>query len=544
MQQNRMTRVVEGIKHALGASSVQPAPQPTPSFKAQGTQHLTNYAFSYAGVVGNTSAPVHVNQGISAASLPEPPMPEAPTGQTSVPSFRTQVDRSDDLLAKTNRVTANTDATTFRTGSVMSDVIRNFLEANPDMAATVNAYLRVGIPKGYKLTGHDLDGRINREATAAAHEILTRITFLADPTAGYNPTTDLHSLSETLGRELLLEGAASLELVLDDMGSPIYPAPVAVSTLQFKEDADKGVFPVQVIGGDEIPLDLATMFYVSVDQDLLTPYAVAYLGVAVRAVLADEGFSNFLQRQLKRNIAPRLVAKIVEEKLKKSVDPKVLNDPTKFRSYVTGLITSIQTQLEDLEPEQALISTDMVEYDTKMPGGTGAGVGTLLESVHGILESRVTAALKSLPAVLGRDTSSGSATTSTMLFLKSAAMLSTKLNVLYSRMLTIAVRLLGHNCYVKFEYDHLDLRPEPEQAAYRSMQQSTVLEQLSLGFITDEQACIMLTGQLPPDGYVNKSGTMFKSNAGAAQNTTSQTSLMNGQPDNLKSDAPTGAKGD
>lgn len=480
----------------------------------------------------------------AAATLPEPPLPEAPNKQGSQPSYRTTPERTDDLLAKSNRVTANTDATTFRTGSSMSDVIRNFLEANPDMSATVNAYLRVGIPKGFKLTGHDLDGRINPEATKLAHELLTRITFLGDPTAGYNPTTDLQSLSESLGRELLLEGACAMELVLDDMQLPTYPVPVAVSTLQFKEDSNRGLYPVQVIGGDEFELDIATMFYMSVDQDLLTPYSVAFLGVAVRAVLADEGFSNFLQRQLKRNIAPRLIATIIEEKLKKSVDPKVLNDPTKFREYMTGLIASVQAQLNDLEPEQALIATDSVTYDMKAPGGSGDGVGSLLESVHGILQDRVTAALKSLPAVLGRDTSSGSATTSTMLFLKSAAMISTKLNTLYSRMFTIAVRLMGLNCYVKFEYDSLDLRPEPEQAAYRQMQQSTVLDLLSLGMLTDEQACIMLTGQLPPEGYQNKSGTMFRNGSGTTQNTTSQTSLMNGSKDNLKSDAPTGAKGE
>lgn len=479
---------------------------------------------------------------MQAATLPEPALPEAPTKQTSLPSFRTSAARTEGLLTKTNRVTANTDATTFRTGGTMSDVIRNFLEANPDMAATVNAYLRVGIPKGFKLTGHDLDGRINAEATKLAHEILTRITFLGDPTAGYNPTTDLQSMSETLGRELLLEGACALELVLDDMQLPTYPVPVAVSTLQFKEDKAKGVYPVQVIAGQEYDLDIPTMFYVSVDQDLLTPYAVAYLGAAIRAVLADESFSNFLQRQLKRNIAPRMIATVIEEKIKKSVDPKIAANPDKMRDYVVGLISQVESTLEDLEPEDALIGTDAISYDLKAPGGTGSGVGSLYKEVDQILKDRLTAALKSLPAVLGRDTSSGSATTSTYLFLKSAGMISTKLNTLYSRMLTQAVRLMGMNCFVKFEYEELDLRPKAEQEAYMQMKQSRILMLCSLGFLTTEQTSIELTGALPPEGMPDISGTNFMSGSAQVPNTTSQTSLMNGQPDNLKSDAPTGAK--
>lgn len=480
----------------------------------------------------------------AAAALPEPELPEAKKGQTSIPSFRTEVERSTDLLRKSTRATVNTDATTFRTNTNPSELIRNFLEANPDLSATVNAYLRVGIPKHYKVIAKTLDGQIDPNATSAVHEILNRITYLSDPTLGYNPTTDLHSLSETLGRELLLDGAMCLELVLDENLLPVYPAPIATSTLQFREDKVKGVYPVQVIAGEEIELDLPTVFYMSVDQDLKTPYAVGFLAVSMKAVLNDERFANFLQRQLQRNLSPRTVATIIEDKIKKSLSVEIQNDPKKFQDYITELLGAIESNLMDLNPEDALISTDAITYDMKAPGGTGAGVGSLLEAVHEILQDRVTAALKSLPAVLGRDSSSGSATTSTMLFLKSAAVLTNKLNVIYSRMLTMAVRLLGHNCLVQFEYEELDLRPKGEQEAYKAMEQSRILDLLSLGFLTDEQACVMLTGHLPPAGYQPKSGTMFRGGSPVnVQDTTSQTSLMNGSKDNLKSDTPQKPKG-
>lgn len=480
----------------------------------------------------------------AAATLPDLPTPTVKKGQLTTPSYRTQAERSEDLLRRVTRVTANTDATTFRTNSDPAELIRNFLAANPDMAATVNAYLRVGIPRDFTITAHDMDGRINPQVTAVANEILTRITYLSDPTLGYNPTTDLHSLSESLGRELLLDGAMCLELVLDEQNLPLYPAPVAVSKLQFREDRQKGVYPVQVIGGEEYDLDSPTVFYVSVDQDLLTPFAVGFLAVSVRAVLNDERFSNFLQRQLARNLSPRTVATIIEEKIKKSVSVEVSSDPKKFAAHIENIIGQIESNLMDLQPEDALISTDGVTYDMKAPGGTGAGVGDLLKAVHDILQDRVTSSLKSLPAVLGRDSSSGSATTSTMLFLKSAEVIIAKLDVLYSRMFTLAVRILGHNCYVKFRYDDLDLRPKGEQEAYKSMKQSRILDLLSIGFYTDEQACVMLTGQLPPEGYQPKTGTMFRGGSSSqVQNTTSQTSLMNGQKDDLKSSTPEAPKG-
>lgn len=481
----------------------------------------------------------------AAGKLADVPLPTPPSGQVTIPGYRPQEERSANLLRKTTRVNANTDATSFRTGSSTSEVIRNFAAANPDMSSTINAYLRTGIPKSYRITAHDLDGRINPEATKAAHEILTRITFLGDPNQGYNPTSDLQSISESLGKELLFEGAMALELVLDDMGMPTAPVPIAVSTLQFREDSKRGIYPVQVVAGKEIDLDFPTIFYVSVDQDLLTAYAEGYLVTALRAVLADEDFNNFLIRQLRRNIAPRMIVTIIEENLKKSMAIGTLNNPDKMKEVLENTMAGISETIENLEPEDSIITTDAVGYKLAAPGegaGGAGGVGTMLKAIHEQLQSRLTAALKTLPAVLGRDSGQGSATVSAYLFLKSAEVLALKLGVIYSRMLTVAVRLLGMNCYVDFKYDDVDLRPKGEQEAYRAMEQDRILEQLSLGFITDEQACVALTGKLPPDGYQPKSGTMFKTTSRQVPNTTSQTSLMNGQKDSLKSDAPTGKK--
>ena len=120
-----------------------------------------------------------------------------------------------------------------------------------------------------------------------------------------------------------------------------------------------------------------------------------------------------------------------------------------------------------------------------------------------------------------------------MLFLKNANLIRTKLNTLYSRILTQAVRLQGLDVVVTFTYAHLDLRPQGELEAYKSMEQSRILDQLSLGMITDEEACLVLTGNLPPAGYKPLSGTMFRQGQAAeiVENPASQTSSMSkGKP--------------
>ena len=470
--------------------------------------------------------------------LPSVPPTKPPNRPTALPSFKTMVSKATSVLPQADRGLANTDILTIRASGKTPDVIRGLAAASPDLSATVNAYLRVGIPEEYTVIARDPDGAINVEATKLAQEVLRRIAYYGDPSLGYNPTTDLQSLSESLGKELLLYGAMSAELALDKQRSPLYLNPVSVTKVKFYEE-DGGVYPQQLIGGVPINLDIPTFFYISVDQDLLTPYATSMFESAIQAVLADASFMNDLRKSMQRVIQPRLIATIIEEKVKTSLPPDILNDTEKMTTFYNDLMSSVQSAMTGLNPEDALVGFDSVEYSMLNSTTGGGNVGDTLKTVQALLESKLAAGAKTLPAVLGRDGTGSSATTSSMLFLKNADLIRRKLNILYSRALTQAVRLSGQDVYVEFRYADLDLRPQGELEAYKAMRQSRILELLSLGIISDEEASIQLTGNLPRDGYTPLSGTMFKSGTVASANPTSQTSNM-GQQDKGKSDSVTG----
>lgn len=470
--------------------------------------------------------------------LPAAPLPKAPNRPQALPSFKTQVAKATSFLLRKERNLANTSTVAYRAGQDTPTVVRDLAASNPDLSATLAAYLRVGIPDTYTVIARDMDGAINAEATAVAQEVLRRITFLGDATLGYNPGTDIQSLSESLGKELLLYGGMGLELVLDKQRLPLNFNPVSITKIKFKEE-DGGVFPVQVVGGQEFPLDVPTFFMVTLDQDLLTPYSSSYFESAIQAVLADAQFLDDLRRSMARVIQPRLTAKIVEEKVKSSVPPEILNDPAKLAAYYNELIANVTTLLTGLEPDDALVSFDAVEYSMLASSAPSDSVANTLKAVQVLLESKLAAGAKTMPAILGRDGSSTSATSSSMLFLKNANIVRTKLNTIYSRALTQAVRLMGQDCYVEFRYADLDLRPQAELEAYKSMQQSRILELLSLGFITDEQASIELTGNMPPPGMKPLSGTMFKTGTSTVANPDSQTSTMRG----LEPSTPAAPKG-
>lgn len=473
-------------------------------------------------------------------SLPPVQLPKPPKGQSTIPSFKTQVGRATSALPQGDRRLANTDVTTYRTGANTRAVLRDMAGSSPDLSSTLNAYNRVGIPSRYTVIARDMDGAINRESTKIAQELLRRLCFLGDPSLGWNPTTDIQSLSESLARELVLYGAMGLELVLDKSRTPAYLQPVSVTKIQWKEE-DGGVYPVQVVAGNEVSLDIPTFFYLSVDQDLLTAYSDSMVESSIQAILADGYFLNSLRQSMQRVIQPRLIATLIEEKVKEGIPPEIVNDPEKLGAFYTNLIGQLTTQLTDLQPEEALVSFDNVEYRMLSPDSSGGRVGETLAAVQKLIESKLAAGSKTMPSVLGRDTGASAATTSTMLFMKNADVVRRKLNAIYSRALTVAVRLLAQDVFVEFTYEELDLRPDGELEAYKAMKQSRTLELLSLGLIEDDEASINLTGRLTPDGMAPLSGTMFKSGSANIGNPQSQTSTM-GVKDELKPSTPTKPK--
>ena len=393
--------------------------------------------------------------------LPTPAPTKAPNKPQAILSFKTQIARAASALQRSDRRLANTDIATYRTSNDTRTVVRDLAASNPDLSATVNSYLRVGIPTEYTVIARDPAGVINVEATKLAQELLRRLTYLGDVSLGYNPVSDLQSLSESLAKELLQYGSMGLELALDKQRLPLYLNAVSVTKLQFKEE-DGGVYPVQVIAGNEISLDIPTFFYLSLDQDLLTAYSSSFLEPAIQAVLADTAFLNDLRKSMQRVIQPRLVATIIEEKVKASAPPEIASDPEKMGQLYTSLIDQLNEVLTGLNPEDALVSFDNVEYDMLKSEGSSSSIADTLAIVQKLIESKLAAGAKSMPAILGRDSSGSTATTSAMLFLKNANIIRTKLNTIYSRMLTQAVRLMAQDVYVEFTYAELDLRPQAE----------------------------------------------------------------------------------
>jgi len=335
-----------------------------------------------------------------AAQLPPAPTPKVKPKQQSIPSYvRNTQSRADSDLPRTDRNLANTDALTFRSSQDTRSVIRDYIKATPDLSAGVFAYLRTAVTSGYTAKARNMDGTFNREATILLQEILTRFDVVHDYNDGFSGIWSLRSLSESLGKEILTNGAMALELVLDKGRLPRTLAPVATQQIVFRQD-DKWLRPYQKIGNESIDLDYPTFFYTALDQDLLEAYADSPLESALQPVIADHDFFNDLRRLVKRALHPRVNVTINEEKFRKTIPQDVLLDPDKLSAYTKSVLDDIEEMINDLAPEDAIVHFDFIEVDYLNHGNASpAGEEEILMN---IARSRVASASKTLPSILGR----------------------------------------------------------------------------------------------------------------------------------------------
>ena len=451
-----------------------------------------------------------------ATELPSQPLPQVKGPQQSLPSYLNNAKPNPAMaFLLADRRLASKDISTYRSGTSTRQTIRDFARSSPDLSAAVASYIRAGITDSSTAVAKNPDGTLNPQATAALAHMLTRMNVLNDYTIGYDSSPSVRSLCETWAGELIMYGGCAGELVLDKARLPSHVHPVSLVQIKLFPSADgKKLVPKQVLSSTTIDLDMATFFMVTLDQDALEPYAQSPIESAIPAVVFSAEFMNDIRRVVRRAIHPRVTVTINEEKFRRSIPQEVQFDPQALSAHMNEVIAQVAQQINGLSPEEALVLFDTMGFEVKDHGNTNLSheYSVLSEFVN----SKMATGAKVLPTVLGyADGSSNTASAEVLMFMKYVnGTVLQKLNEMLSKVLTLAVRLLGHDVVVEFKFAAIDLRPDSELEAFRAMKQSRVLELLSLGLVSDEEAAVELTGHLPPSGYRPLAGSGFRANTG------------------------------
>lgn len=472
----------------------------------------------------------------AATELPSDPPPKAPKGGGSgFPGYRVStVGGSAKVQQKAFDITNVSIPATYRGGATTLQVVRDLSRASPELAGSIAANNRIGIPEKFIAIARDPDGAFNVDATRLVMQILRRMNTMPDYINGFSQVGSLRSVSEALAKEIQQTGAMAVELVLDKSRLPFALQPIPVGSIIFYEDG-KGLKPVQKVGGDEIDLDVPTFFYTSLDQSLYDAYAQSPLESAIQPVLASTQFVEDLRRLCARHVYKRYDISIDEEKFRSKIPPDIIHDTDKLNDFYNSTLQAISDMIQDVGVEEAFVHFDF--FEIKYIEGDSGDTPATFETIRNIHDGKIATASKTPPSILGMGSKTQTvASTETLTFMKNVdGMIRQKLQELYSKAFTLAVRLMGHDVTVEFEFDEIELRPRSELEAFFQMRQERITNQLAWGFITDEEAILRLTGQLPPAGYKPLMGTMFKTPTPAAEpegksgNPVSNTSALGGK---------------
>lgn len=402
----------------------------------------------------------------------------------------------------------NVDLTTLRYGASTEANIREYAKTSPDVSHALESLSRFIVTDAFTLVAKDLDtNTINPQVTELIQSFAARLNSLPAKPDGFSVQSTINSVSESLIPQLLTNGCCCAELVLDKALLPSLVQVISTNSLKYESRGTHSV-PFIENSGEKIYLDSPAVCIISLSQDPETPYSRSWFASSIQAVIANAEFTNDLRRSFRKASLPRVNASIDLEKFKASLSPDTLYDQKKLKAALDGFLVGLNDQLNALNPEDAIVAFDLIKIEHLTAGNIS--VHDSIETHSKILNGQMSAGLHVLPAILGRGESQTTASTETVLFLKIVESLQGRLNELYSYLFTLAARLQGHDVTVSFAYKKPSLRPGTEEETFLAVRQSRILEQLSLGLISDEEASIQLTGDLPSGNFTPLSGTGFR----------------------------------
>lgn len=395
------------------------------------------------------------------------------------------------------------------------ELIEELMHTDPDVSAALNAYLTTADTEMlFKVV--DSAGETSRDGQKMLEGLLYKIFEISDYSLGFQAKPSMREFLEGLRYMLLMRGAIGCELVFDKTAQPYEIRNVDMNTIKFVETASGTFKPEQTTKNvQDLSLDIPTFFTARYKQNPTNPYNYSFFTSAINTIAARQVVINDLYRIMKVVGYPRVTLKVLEEVIKKRAPKSIANDPDKLSTWLNRQMSNIANSFDGIRPDQPFAHTDSVEpsiLNQRQPG-SGLQVSEIIET----LNAQNQAGLKVVATVLGRgEAGVNTASVESRIFTMSAESVNGPIADIMSRILTFALRMAGFDGRAIVWFRHAELRPDLELESLRIQKQTRLLNDLSLGRITDEQYNIEMYGTLAPEGAEELSGTHFMDDKNSA----------------------------
>lgn len=433
------------------------------------------------------------------------PKGKAKTGRSFPPGFNP---RTADIAAPLYREHL-IDIFNSRQANDSRTLLDSLFKTDPDVSASVHAYLTIAESSTMDVFGYTPDGEYDPEGSKLAVQILDAVSTAYDYTLGYSRKVSTHDVSSQLRYMALLRGGCDVELVLNKQFIPSELRVIDGKTVFWRQKQPGMYAPYQKPEGsnEEIDLNVPTFFTSRFHQSPIDTYSYSPFVAAINAIAARQEVINELYRIMRVVGYPRLDIKILEDVISASAPSTVRADAGKLRTFVENEVAKIAAQVSTIRSDQAFVHSSATEASIINDKNPGAGMQ--IQQVIDCLDAQNQAALKVMPAVVGKASNLQTASTEARLFAMSADALNRVVADIYSQALTLAARLSGYQGKIEARFRPVEMRPELELEPQLTMKRARLAEDLSIGAITDIEYHIKMYGRPPPPGAPQLSGTNF-----------------------------------
>ena len=439
-----------------------------------------------------------------------------PKGTGLTPTFNPQ--NADQVITVPGYREHMTDIFASRSADDSRTLLQNLFKHDPDVSASVNAYLTVASSAEPWWVVYDQTGKIDPQGHDQVNILLQSLFSKNDYSLGFQLKPSMAPFLNELRYMLMLRGGMASELVLDKTLLPVELRHIDLSTVQWREKAAGQLKPVQVPAGssDEINLDIPTFFVSFLNRDPTGIYPHSPFVAAINTIAARQQVVNDMYRIMRKTGYPRMHIKVVEEVLRKNAPVDAQADENIMNTWMQARLQEISTAVATLSVDQAFVHSDAVE--PAMMNEKSAGVALDIKPMIDMFNDQNQAALKTMATIIGRgDKGVNTASVESRIFSMHSDALNAPIAHFMSEMLTLALRLNGSQSRVEFGFDKVELRPDLELEPQRTMKQNRLLMLLSDGIISDDYFHIEMFGRPRPAETPELSGTGFMKPVPAAE---------------------------
>lgn len=401
-----------------------------------------------------------------------------------------------------------TDIFSTRSASDSRTLIQSMLRNDPDMSASLNAFLTVANTEPVFLV-RNTDTTLDAAGQVILNQLLVSFTTRSDYTKGFAMPKSLESLTEACRYMVMMRGGIAGELVVSKEFLPTEVRLVDLGSIEWKEPLPGQYIPQQrSVTGRIIDLNIPNFFCSWFRRDPTGIYSYSPFVSAVNTIASRQQVINDLYRIMKVTGYPRMEAKVLEEVVMKNAPPEVKSSEEKKKQYMAAVIGNLTSSLSSLRPDQTFVHTDSIELG--MVNEKASGMALNIDSIINTLNAQNQAGLKTMATIIGRGESGvNTASVEARIFSLSAQAINEPVAEFLSQALTLALRLNGSQSYVQCYFMPVEMRSETELQTQTLVKSQRLKDDLSLGLITDEEYHLAVYNRLPPPGTPVLSGTNF-----------------------------------